>query len=99
VKGPKDDVLAGLRGIPTVSSAEYVDETEPGCPGFRLSSGSDPREEIFETVSRRRWPMMELRREAASLDEVFHALTGGAPDSAPAVPENTASSEREGDRA
>jgi ABC-2 type transport system ATP-binding protein len=77
LQGPADEMLLALRSLPGAAGAERVDEQEPGCPGYRLDAAEDPRPAVFRLASERRWPIMELRRQTASLDEVFRSLTGG----------------------
>jgi ABC-2 type transport system ATP-binding protein len=75
LKGPADAMLSALRGLPAVSRAEMADQEEGGS-GFHLSSSSDPRQALFELTAEKRWPILELRRRSASLDEIFRSLTG-----------------------
>ena len=37
--------------------------------------GSDPREELFYTLAGRDWPLLELTRQEANLEDVFLQLT------------------------
>ena len=48
--------------------------------GFQLESdsGRDLREDVFALAVERRWPILSLRLEAPSLEEVFRRLTQGA---------------------
>jgi ABC-2 type transport system ATP-binding protein len=66
-------VFAGLRDI---ESATYVPSDGP-THRFVLhaAKGSDVREEIFQLAVRRGWVLLELSRQATSLEEVFHRLT------------------------
>jgi ABC-2 type transport system ATP-binding protein len=75
--GRAEDILPRLRGLPGVSGAELLDEKEPGCPGFRVTAADDPRGALVELARSAGWPLMELRRLSASLDEIFRSLTGG----------------------
>jgi ABC-2 type transport system ATP-binding protein len=42
-----------------------------------IHPSSDPREEIFRTAVRKRWVILEMHRESASLEDVFFKLTTG----------------------
>lgn len=75
LKGPADHVAPRLRDLPHVSSVELQDEQEPGCPGFLVSSAEDPREALNRMASETGWPLMELHRPAAALDDIFRQFT------------------------
>ncbi|MBK6879603.1 MAG: ABC transporter ATP-binding protein [Elusimicrobia bacterium] len=66
------EALAGLAGVTAV---EKRDEAEVGCPGFLLTGTRDPREDLARLCADRRWPLMELRRQTATLDDIFRQLT------------------------
>jgi ABC-2 type transport system ATP-binding protein len=74
LKAPAD-AGAALAGLPGVTSVEPRDEAEAGCPGFLLTGARDPREELARLCAERRWPLMELRRQTATLDDIFRQLT------------------------
>ncbi|HRY30343.1 MAG TPA: ABC transporter ATP-binding protein [Elusimicrobiota bacterium] len=74
--GPAREIEPSLRSLPGLTRVEFADEQEAGCPAYRVSGAGDPRGALFQLASERRWPLMELRREAASLDEIFRMLTG-----------------------
>ncbi|MBI4395902.1 MAG: ABC transporter ATP-binding protein [Elusimicrobia bacterium] len=76
LKGPGEDILPAIQSLPLVTRAERMDEKEPGCPGFLITSAEDPRFALFDLFSEKRWPVMELRPQSASLDEIFRSLTG-----------------------
>lgn len=42
---------------------------------LELKGGSDPREEIFKTIVKSGWTLLEMRRDRTSLEEVFRSLT------------------------
>ncbi|MGQ0644670.1 MAG: ABC transporter ATP-binding protein [Elusimicrobiota bacterium] len=73
--GPEKEILPALQSVPHVTWAERVDEKEFGCPGFQVTSPGDPRPAMFELAAEKRWPILELRSRAASLDEIFQSLT------------------------
>jgi ABC-2 type transport system ATP-binding protein len=76
--GPEKEILPALQAVPHVTWAERVDEKELGCPGFQVTSPGDPRPAMFELAAEKRWPILELRSRAASLDEIFQSLTAEA---------------------
>ncbi|MGH7899053.1 MAG: ABC transporter ATP-binding protein [Candidatus Binatia bacterium] len=71
VEAPAEDVLEVLRKIPGVLSAER-DAREPS---LRVEASSD---EVLREVSRaiqdQRWLLLEMRREALGLEEIFLSL-------------------------
>ena len=75
LKAPADAAAAALSGLTGVASADKTDEAEPGCPGFTLAATQDPREALAQLSAERRWPLMELRRQTANLDDIFRQLT------------------------
>ncbi len=74
-RGPKEEMLEKLMSLPGVGHAEWADEQEPGCPGFLVNASEDPRPALFRLLAQKDWPLMELRRKAASLDDIFQSLT------------------------
>jgi len=73
LKGPRDDVRQALAGL---SGASQVAAGESGA-SFVVESaaGADLREEVFRMAVRRDWPILSLRQERLSLEEIFRALT------------------------
>lgn len=67
------DALAGLPGARRVSESP----TEEGLHRFEIagSKDGDLRPEIFKLAVARGWVLLELRRDAQSLDSVFRDLT------------------------
>jgi hypothetical protein len=53
-----------------------VDEAEPGATGYHVTAAEDPRETLVRLAVDRRWPLLELRRQSESLDDIFERLTG-----------------------
>jgi len=64
--------LGRVPGVQSVSvgrgGPELLLEVLPG-------PGQDPREALFRFVVERRWTLLEMTRQSASLEEVFHELT------------------------
>jgi ABC-2 type transport system ATP-binding protein len=67
------DALAGLSGAKRVTESP----TEEGLHRFEIagSKDGDLRPEIFKLAVARGWVLLELRRDAQSLDSVFRDLT------------------------
>jgi ABC-2 type transport system ATP-binding protein len=75
LKGPTDQVAPRLSSLPGVTSVQYQDEREPGCPGFLVDSTEDPRESIGRWAAETGFPLMELHRPTAALDDIFRQFT------------------------
>jgi len=79
----KADVENGMTDIfPKVKALAYVENVQyqnpsPGIHRLLITAakGSDIREEIFRLAVNDKWILLEIHREATSLEEVFHKLT------------------------
>jgi ABC-2 type transport system ATP-binding protein len=73
---PADTIKARIVSVPGVLRCEKV-AAEDGSLAFAIdgSSGEDLRKVLFRTAVDNRWPLLELAREAASLEDVFRTLT------------------------
>ncbi len=78
VRGPEKEVADKLAAVPGVESVA-ARGSEEGAARLLLSvgSGADPREEIFRLAADSGWVLLEMRRETASLEDVFRRLTTG----------------------
>lgn len=79
MRGPEADVAAALRGLTGVASVSLRTPASEERPevGYSVESerGKDLREDLFHLAASRRWPIVEMRPEAMSLEEVFLQLT------------------------
>lgn len=77
VAAPEADVDNALAALPGVLSVERRGETEPGVWGFSLeqAEGMDVRRTVSRCMAERGWPIMELSRANASLEDLFLTLT------------------------
>lgn len=75
LRAPVGEAASALGASLPGTTVTPKDESEPGCPGFELHADTDPRGALFDLASQRRWPLMELRPAAASLDDIFRSLT------------------------
>jgi hypothetical protein len=66
--------------VSTVTPAAADDATAEGAHRFLVvaAPGKDPRAEIFRMAAQKGLVLTELRREQASLEDVFRSLTSGA---------------------
>src|SRR5262249_46035419 len=73
---PPETIKARLISLNGVSRCEKV-ATEDGPLAFTIDAGSgeDLRKTLFRTAVDNRWTLLELVREAASLEDVFRNLT------------------------
>ena len=76
LRGPAGEVGAALEKLSGVTAVQSVDEAEPGATGYHVTAAEDPRETLVRLAVDRRWPLLELRRQSESLDDIFERLTG-----------------------
>jgi len=74
----KDAIRDRLASLAGVTRCEAI-TGEDGSHSFAIDAGSssDLRKPIFRTAVDNRWTLLELAREAASLEDVFRNLTTG----------------------
>jgi len=75
---PKDAIRDRLVTLAGVTRCEVV-TGEDGAHVFAIDAGAaaDLRKPIFRAAVDNRWPLLELARESASLEDVFRNLTTG----------------------
>ena len=97
VEAAGEGVAEALAGLPGVS--DHAVKTVDGRVRVRLDAASDRelRPDIFRLATERDWVLWELRRERATLEQVFRELTatpagaaGAAGAAAPATPTKSA---------
>ncbi|MBI4386340.1 MAG: ATP-binding cassette domain-containing protein [Elusimicrobia bacterium] len=74
--GDLEEVRRALAGLPGVASLSM--EAQDGEARFVIMgnpSAEDMRPMIYELAVAKKWPVLELYREAASLEEIFRSLT------------------------
>ncbi|MHB2027162.1 MAG: ATP-binding cassette domain-containing protein [Elusimicrobiota bacterium] len=76
MRGPVGSIAEALTKIP--GAARVQAEGKNGGSGFIVESeaGTDLRERVFDLASANRWPILELKQEKLSLEDVFRRLTG-----------------------
>jgi ABC-2 type transport system ATP-binding protein len=75
IAGPRAEIEAALRGVAGVTDVQ-ADGGDPwGRYTLRASRDADPRPDIAALAAQRGWPLRELHREAATLEDVFASLT------------------------
>jgi ABC-2 type transport system ATP-binding protein len=77
VAGPKDGAGSLLRGIDGVRRAEALGEMESGSFDFLVESlpNIDIRKPLFAALAKAGWPILMLRPQNASLEDIFLKLT------------------------
>lgn len=74
-KAPREESESALRSVPGVLDVHVEQDTEWVRAILRASKDEDPRPAIAALSAARGWPLRELHRESASLEDVFAALT------------------------
>lgn len=77
ISGPEKDVEKLLKGINGVESVESLGKGAAGTALFRIipEEGLDVRRDMFERLADRNWPIMELKSNALTLEQIFLRLT------------------------
>ena len=77
VRGEGEIVQSQLALLSGITSLTQHDCPEAGCCAFRLESaaGEDLREAVFQTCARQGLPLLELRRDTLTLEDIFLKLT------------------------
>ena len=74
-KGDAEQGKRILSGIPNVTKVTLAEKGETLRFEIEHEKGADVREEVSRAVARQGWPVLEFRRAAASLEEVFVKMT------------------------
>jgi len=74
-KSPANGAAAALESLRGVQAVEGPYPVQEGECSYRIRARSDLRSEIFQCASQRKLPLVELKMEKKSLEEVFHELT------------------------
>ncbi|MBD3391628.1 MAG: ATP-binding cassette domain-containing protein [Chitinivibrionales bacterium] len=77
VRGSGPDIEAKLQGVAGVSSVSASQDNEWASVRVACEGNEDIGESLFRCVVDNRWSLAELKRERASLEEVFTQLTRG----------------------
>jgi len=100
IRGPKDAIIRELKTIDMVKSVREIKGDEDGNEGpdrpVRLQvvsrNRTDIREAIFYRMAQLKFPILEMRRENLSLEDIFIKLT--AQDQAQPAPEEFEGAEK-----
>jgi ABC-2 type transport system ATP-binding protein len=80
------DAFSGIPGVVAVRPQAVSDGVVAGTWQVEAAPGSDPREQIFLAAVERRWVLLELAAERASLEDIFVRLTTQDTGAAEALP-------------
>jgi len=77
LKAPGNDVAETLGSVENVTKVDEKEAESPGCRRFavEVGKGTDIRETLFHLAVDRKWTILEMRREQASLENIFRELT------------------------
>lgn len=72
-----DEAVDAIREIEFVDMVKWVSSPEAEAAKFQIESekGKDVREAVFHLAVEKEWILLEMRREQASLENIFHKLT------------------------
>ncbi len=79
-RGPREELkkrLADIEGVQRVLCEENQEDSEAPLFFIETDSGADPRGPMFDLMSKKKWPILELRPPEISLEQVFIKLTTG----------------------
>ena len=75
-KGKSDDITARIRKLEGVSDVQTT--SRDGWTNAAISTQKDLREELYKLATENGWPLRELRREVATLEDFFVKIVAGA---------------------
>ncbi|MBI3661785.1 MAG: ATP-binding cassette domain-containing protein [Acidobacteria bacterium] len=80
VKGPSNEIRAALESLPGAARVATPDGSGVGDGRFIIetAAGHDLREQVFTLIRDRHWILLEIRREAVRLEDVFRQLTSSS---------------------
>ncbi|MDD4698813.1 MAG: ATP-binding cassette domain-containing protein [Oscillospiraceae bacterium] len=77
IAGPSKDVLKLLSSIKGVATVSYLGSREKDTNDFNIDpiESADVRRDVFERLAERNWPLLELKTNELSLEQIFLRLT------------------------
>lgn len=77
IRGPQEQIRSELDGMSQVASFRKIGESEPELHRYEIKpdDGTSITEDLFRMAANNNWSLAELRRETASLEDVFRHLT------------------------
>lgn len=91
VDGPTKEVCTLLEKLANVVRVDMLGEREETACDFLVESapGTDIRREMFHRLADRQWPILALRGNELTLEDVFLQLTASETQDTPAMPEQS----------
>lgn len=75
LRGPAEDIRRGVSSLGGVKKVGVESQDGWTRLSIEANEGSDVREPLFQLSSSKGWPLRELRREVASLEDFFVKIT------------------------
>jgi len=77
IRGPQEQIESGLTGMMQIAGFRKIGESEQDLHRYEVkpTDGGSITEDLFRMVVNNNWSLAELRRETASLEDVFRQLT------------------------
>ena len=77
-KAPENDAVAKIKSLDKVEDVRKIKPQGTDTQALQIESikGDDLREAVFHLAVQEGWVLLEMRREATSLEDVFRSLTG-----------------------
>ncbi len=78
IKGPKNEILRGIRDLEGVENAELLRVREEGTVDIKVETDdtTDVREEIFAYCSVNNYPILMMKTDEINLEDIFLQVTG-----------------------
>ena len=82
IKGPDKNVMQLIKTIPGVANVTLSGRSESGSFEYKIdvNGNNDIRGELFSRLSERKWPLLMLKQNELTLEEVFMKLIDGTAD-------------------
>ncbi|MBM6936950.1 ABC transporter ATP-binding protein [Pseudoflavonifractor phocaeensis] len=87
LRGTDSQARAMLAGVPSVAALSPLPTREENAVSYRLeqATGADIREDLFHACAQAGLPILALRRDALTLEDIFLRLTSDDPGQQPGV--------------
>ena len=78
IKGPRAEIISGLKEIPGVTSVDITRIREEGSIDIQVETEdeADVREQVFELCSSNHFPILQMNISEMTLEDIFLQITG-----------------------
>ena len=78
IKGPRAEIISGLKEIPGVTSVDITRIREEGSIDIQVETEdeTDVREQVFELCSSNHFPILQMNISEMTLEDIFLQITG-----------------------